>query len=204
MSAPASERRIRPARPTDEADLFEICLLTADAGVDGTVLYSDPKLPGYIWAAPYPHLEPDLAFVLADDSRALGYVVGARDSDAFARRLEAEWWPAVRRATAGLIPSAPSDEMAMGRIMHPESHAAWLQADYPAHLHINLLPEAQSGGWGRRLIETELEALRTAGVRGVHLGVAPTNERAKGFYRHVGFEDISRDGHVLFGIRFDQ
>lgn len=202
MSAPSSERRIRPARPADEADIFDICLRTADAGADATALFSDPRLPGYIWAAPYPKLEPDFAFVLADDSRALGYVVATRDTAAFAQRLETEWWPGVRRAIAGLVPSRPSDEMAIERIMHPESHPAWLQADYPAHLHINLLPEAQSGGWGRRLIDTELDALRAAGVRGVHLGVAPTNERAKGFYRHVGFDDISRDGRVLFGIKF--
>jgi ribosomal protein S18 acetylase RimI-like enzyme len=36
----------------------------------------------------------------------------------------------------------------------------------------------------------------------VHLGVAPQNERAIGFYRHVGFEDISRGGGVTFGLKF--
>ena len=81
------------------------------------------------------------------------------------------------------------------------AHLAWLAEHYPAHLHINVLPEAQSGGWGRRLIETELDALRRAGVRGVHLGVSPTNERAKGFYAHLGFDDISRDGRVIYAKR---
>src|SRR6185312_3341971 len=108
--------------------------------------------------------------------------------------------PTVRRNIAGLKPTRPNDAMAIDRIMHPEGHEEWLQADYPAHLHINVLPEAQSGGWGRRLIEAELAALRKAGVRGVHLGVSPTNLRAQGFYRHVGFTDISRDGHVTFGM----
>jgi ribosomal protein S18 acetylase RimI-like enzyme len=32
------------------------------------------------------------------------------------------------------------------------------------------------------------------------LGVAPTNRRAIGFYRHIGLADLSRDGHVIFGM----
>jgi len=45
--------RIRRAEPRDIDALYEICLLTADSGVDATALYSDRKLPGYVWAAPY-------------------------------------------------------------------------------------------------------------------------------------------------------
>lgn len=193
---------IRPATAADIDALYDICLKTADAGVDATALYSDPKLPGYIWAAPYGVLEPDFAFILANGERRLGYVIGTPDTEAFFRRLDLEWWPDIRRAVAGHVPRRPLDAAALERIAEPEPHEEWLSASYPAHLHINLLPEAQSGGWGRRMIETELDALRAAGVRGVHLGVAPTNERAKGFYRHVGFTDISRDGHVLFGMKF--
>ncbi len=155
-----------------------------------------------MWAAPYGALEPDFAFLLADADAVVGYVIGTPDSAAFARRLDAEWWPGVRQKIAGLVPTRPFDAMVLQRIAQPERDSAWLAADYPAHLHINLLPPAQSSGWGRRLIETELAALKASGAAGVHLGVSPENERAKGFYRHVGFEDISRDSRVLFGIRF--
>ena len=34
---------------------------------------------------------------------------------------------------------------------------------------------------------TLFAALRDRGVSGVHLGVGPTNTRAIGFYRHLGF-----------------
>jgi ribosomal protein S18 acetylase RimI-like enzyme len=197
-----SSLRVRRAEPRDRNALYEICLLTADGGIDATTLYSDPKLPGYLWAAPYGELEPDFAFVLADNGPALGYVIAAADTAAFEVKLEREWWPMVRKAVAGMTPKASLDQAALSRIQNPEVHAEWLVKDYPAHLHINLLPEAQSGGWGRRLIETEIDALRRAGVRGVHLGVSPTNERAKGFYSHLGFEDISRDGRIIYGMRF--
>ncbi|HVW92742.1 MAG TPA: GNAT family N-acetyltransferase [Devosia sp.] len=201
MNSTAPVFRIRPATPQDSDALFEICLKTADSGNDATALYSDPRLPGYIWAAAYGALEPDLAFVLDDGEGAVGYVIGARDTAAFYDRLDAEWWPEVRQAIAGFTPKTPFDTAAVQRITTPEQHPAWLQADYPAHLHINLLPPAQSGGWGRRMIETELDALRRAGVQGVHLGVSPANERAKGFYEHVGFTDLSRDGKVLYGMK---
>jgi len=192
---------IRPATPADSDALYEICLLTADSGKDASALYSDRKLPGYVWAAPYGALEPDFAFMLADGDRALGYVIAAPDTAAFEARLEREWWPTVRQAVAGKVAKAPLDQGVLDRIATPEKHLAFLAEHYPAHLHINLLPDVQSGGWGRRLIETELDALRRAGVRGVHLGVSPTNDRAKGFYSHVGFEDLSRDGKVLYGMR---
>lgn len=193
--------RIRRAEPGDTDALYEICLLTADSGVDASALYSDRRLPGYIWAAPYGALEPDFAFVLADGDRALGYVLAAPDTAAFEERLEREWWPQIRASLSGFRPATAQDEDAMRRIGKPERHDPAQLADYPAHLHINLLPQGQSGGWGRRMIETELEALRRAGVRGVQLGVSPTNARAKGFYEHLGFIDISLPGHVTYGMK---
>jgi GNAT superfamily N-acetyltransferase len=197
-----SIRHIRQASAADREALYDICLRTADSGVDATVLYGNPKVPGSIWAVPYAVLEPDFAFVLADDNQAYGYVLGVPDTAAFEERLDREWWPEARRAFAGVTPKTEIEAAALARIATPEPRDAELFAQFPAHLHINLLPDAQSGGWGRRLIETELEALRQAGVRGVHLGVSPTNERAKGFYRHIGFTDVSRDGRVTFAMSF--
>jgi ribosomal protein S18 acetylase RimI-like enzyme len=194
---------IRKATVADTEALFDICLKTADAGADATGLYSDARLPGYIWAVPYGVLEPDFAFVLADAGEVpLGYVVGAPDSLGFAARLEGEWWPQVREETARLVPGSAADEVALAHIAHPpRPDDEALMAEYPAHLHINLLPGAQSSGWGRRLIEAEIQALRAHGSPGVHLGVSPRNLRAQGFYSHVGFTDISRNGHILFGMR---
>jgi len=194
--------RIRSAIPADMDALYEICLLTADSGVDATGLYGNPKLPGYVWAAPYGALEPTFAFLLTDGERRLGYCIGVPDTAAFEARLDREWWPKVRAELVGFTPTAKYDEMVLGKINTPERHDADQLVDYPAHLHINLLPEVQSGGWGRRLIETELDALRKSGAKGVQLGVSPTNIRAQGFYKHVGFTDISKPGHVTFGMKF--
>ena len=73
---------------------------------------------------------------------------------------------------------------------------------YPAHLHVDLLPVAQGGGNGRRLLETLFDALRADGAPGVHLGVARANVGAVGFYHHLGFEELDGDeGGMTLGLR---
>lgn len=200
MTDAKSPYRIRRAEARDAEALYDICLLTANDGADASSLYSDRRLPGYLWAAAYGALEPDFAFVLDNGERVVGYIVAAPDSAAFEERLVRDWWPKVRRSLAGFRPATQHDETALARIDVPERRDPGQLADYPAHLHINILPEAQAGGWGRRLIETELDALRRAGVKGVQLGVSPTNPRASGFYEHLGFVDISLPGFVTYGM----
>jgi ribosomal protein S18 acetylase RimI-like enzyme len=67
---------------------------------------------------------------------------------------------------------------------------AQVTAAYPAHLHIDLLPELQGRGIGRRLIDTVLDRLREASVPGVQLGVDPRNTSAQAFYTRLGFAPL--------------
>ena len=62
MVAIVADRRIRPATEADRGALFEICLRTAENGEDASGLYSDPRLPGYLWAAPYLKFAPEIRF----------------------------------------------------------------------------------------------------------------------------------------------
>ena len=66
--------------------------------------------------------------------------------------------------------------------------------EHPAHLHIDLLPEAQGRGLGRSMIRAFLDGLKAAGVRGVHLGVSPTNTAARAFYSRLGFTPLDPPG----------
>ncbi len=195
---------IRPATEEDVEAVFDICLMTADAGTDASALYSDRRLPGYVWAVPYLKFAPDFAFVLAGRQRVVGYVVGTPDTAAFDRELRQSWWPHVRQEIAAFSPSTPKDIDVLERIANPHSGTLGLETLYPAHLHINILPEAQSGGWGRAMIETLLDVFSKRGVPAVHLGVSPANERAKGFYRRLGFEELSQDGHLAFVMKLER
>ena len=191
---------VRQGQPRDRAALFEICLRTADTGADATALYSDPDYPGQVWSAPYLELEPRHCFVLDSGGEAVGYVVGTPDTMAFEARLEREWWPALRVRYGDRQPVAAFDGRVLEAIRTPESEGE-LARRYPAHLHINLLPAFQSGGWGRKLIEAELDSLRRVGAPAVFLGVGLTNARAIGFYAHVGFERVEGPANALWFAR---
>jgi ribosomal protein S18 acetylase RimI-like enzyme len=74
-------------------------------------------------------------------------------------------------------------------------------AAYQAHLHIDLLPEAQGQGLGRRMIEALLGRMRAAGVPSIHLGVGARNANAIAFYEHVGFHQIKAyPGWIAYGM----
>ncbi len=63
-------------------------------------------------------------------------------------------------------------------------------AAYPAHLHIDLLPDWQGRGHGRALMRTFLDALRARGVPAVHLSMVTGNTAARAFYDRLGFHEI--------------
>jgi ribosomal protein S18 acetylase RimI-like enzyme len=183
--------RIRPFQPGDEPAIAEICLLTADAGADGTGILEDDELWAQIFVLPYVARHPDLAFVVeTDDGRVVGYIVGTSDTPAFEDWFHDEWWP-VRGEPWPQPEVEGSRQDALLRYAYARRGGAEPYGDeYPAHLHIDLLPEAQGQSWGRRLIQTLVQALREQGVSGLHLVAGSDNAGAIAFYPRVGFTAI--------------
>ncbi|MET3614223.1 ribosomal protein S18 acetylase RimI-like enzyme [Rhizobium aquaticum] len=194
---------IRTARPSDEASIMDICLRTADAGKDGTQCYSDPRLPGFVWALPYIRLCPDNAFVLTHGEQVMGYCVAAPDTVAFEECLKKEWWPMLRAELQGFSPGTPHDENVLAYIHNPPGTPSRIADLYPAHLHINVLPELQKGGHGSRLFSRQIQALTTSGVTGVHLGINPRNEGVVAFYRRFGLLEIGRTPSIIMAMRLN-
>ncbi|MDH2415675.1 GNAT family N-acetyltransferase [Nocardioides sp. CER19] len=192
---------MREAGPEDRADCYDICLRTGDSGADATPLYTDPVLLGAVYAGPYLALPEGLGYVAVDEQGVAGYVLGAADTRAFEAACEAGWWPALRAThpDPGAHVRSPDDRLR--RLIHdPPLAPDRVVSAYPAHLHIDLLPRAQGGGVGRLLMDRILARFAVEGARGVHLGVARANERAIGFYRHLGFETLVEDaGSLLLG-----
>ena len=196
---------IRPYAPADLDALRVICLRTGAAGRDATGLVSDPQLPGDVFAAPYGVLEPASVLVLDDGSgRMVGYVLGALDTASFEARCEAEWWPPMRERHPLGAGTRPLDEFFIGLIHEPPSTNPEVLERYPSHLHINLLPEMQGSGWGRRMMDALLDLFTARGSIGLHLGVSADNERARRFYAQLGFERLAYDPQSYqFGISLD-
>jgi ribosomal protein S18 acetylase RimI-like enzyme len=186
---------IRPYRPGDLDALYEICLLTGDGGQDATSLFADPMLLGHFFAAPYGLFAPSLAFVLEDAQGVGGYILGALDTRAFEEQLESNWWPRLRTRYPDPAAGVPAEQWTRDQRMAHMIHHPWripdeLAARYPSHLHIDVLPRLQAGGYGRQMTNTLTAALRDRGSRGVHLHVPRGNQRAAGFYRHLGFTEL--------------
>ncbi len=194
-------RRYRPDRPQDRLDVYDVCVRTADAGEDARGVLAQDDLWGDVFAGPYLALEPELAFVLDDGERVVGYVLGTADTAQWAQAQRARWLPTVTDRYP--LPDEPAtrEEQLVDLLHHPERNVRPELVGYPAHLHIDILPEHQGAGHGRALIEAFVTALAERGVPGVHLGVSTVNTRARAFYEHVGFHELPVEaaGVVLLG-----
>lgn len=198
--------RIRPYQPGDRDAVAEVCLRTADHGSDATGVFEDNDLWALVFALPYVTRHPDLAFVVETlDGRVVGYVVGTDDTDGFEDWFHNEWWPRYEdRFPRPDVERTRQDGTviyAHGRRARAEPYAG---LGYPAHLHIDLLPEAQGQGLGRSLIETLAAALRSRGVPGLHLVASDKNAGALLFYDRLGFTRLeSHPGVQAFAMRLD-
>ena len=129
------------------------------------------------WLGRYVEHYPHCCFVAVDpDGRILGYVCGALDDPARDPRF----------ADIGYF-----------------SQLAAETARFPAHLHINLAPNARNRGLGGRLIEAFCAHARDQGAHGVH-AVTSATSRNRSFYARSGFSHVVEadwNGHriVLLG-----
>jgi GNAT superfamily N-acetyltransferase len=201
--------KLRPATLQDEDALYAISLKTGDSGEDATSLYGDGRMVGHIYSVPYLHLNPDDAYVVEDGKGVCGYIVGALDTALYEERLEWQWWPALRAIYAdpqGDPSGWNADQKRAHIIHHPPKARSDILMDYPAHIHMNLLPRTQGQGGGTAMLARWLDMARQKGVKGIHLGASPLNEKGMGFWQSRGFARLDPpenrpEGAVWFGMR---
>ena len=200
---------LRPATLADLASLYHVCLKTGDHGQDGEPFYAgDPDALGRIYVGPYLAFEPASSLILEDAQGICGYALAAFDSRGFYARYENEWRPDLCRR----FPAPQGDPAGWTRVQqahytyhHPDYFCPEPYDAYPSHLHIDLLLRGQGQGYGRRMLERIMDTLRRRGSPGAHLGVSTVNTRAQGFYRRLGFRELTRtgaadDGCIYMGI----
>jgi ribosomal protein S18 acetylase RimI-like enzyme len=177
----------------------------------------------------FTHLSPQTCFVLDDGTgTAVGYVIGTPDVFAFAEaypRYVAEVLESPQ-GQADVPPPAQLEYLEQWVLPEEEGggvnpvclaqmayNVRWLVLEgvegkrelvegYRAMLHIDLLEGWQGQGWGRKMIEMFVEAVRGGGGefgRGIQLGVAGENQKVVRFYERVGFRVYpggEREGNV--------
>lgn len=122
---------------------------------------------------------PDTCFVAEENGTVVGYVICCPDSAVFKKEF-----PKFAKRNGSLS--------IFQRLQCFGDSVLYLpfKAKYPAHLHIDILPDAQRKGYGKKLIEALTEELRKQGKCGVMLAVSAGNTNALKFYKALDFKTI--------------
>jgi ribosomal protein S18 acetylase RimI-like enzyme len=191
---------IRKYQPEDLNAVKEITYRTGFKGEDltGKNFIDDKDLFFLIFIGYYSRYEPDHFFVATDthSNAVVGFICGTPDTAAQGRRFRSKIVPRlVFRAityTSWRYPRTLKTlfQMSAMRYYFDATIVKKMQTEFPAHLHINILPEYQRLGLGTRLIHTFEEHLVNLGVSGVHLETSNHNKKAVRFYKKLGFNIV--------------
>lgn len=184
---------VRPYRPHDRAAVREICRATAYGGREPLL---DPRLFTDLMTRYYTELTPEGVWVAEHKERVVGYLAGCFDETALRRAM-------IRR----IVPPAVAGSLARGLFLRkafwrllatlPRFLAAERRAravdlsGYPAHLHINLSPEARGRGIGERLMAQFCAEAARRSLPGVHANVLEENRAACRFFERLGFVELA-------------
>ena len=197
---------IRPAKPGDLKPSTSVCLPPANAGEDVSRLFQDHRTPWRGLRRSVRQATPSGSGSPGSSTTLPPVTCWEPRSTPGGSRPNASRGGGRRSGPGNPDPVAdPSigDEEVVALIHEPELAAEEVVAEYPAHLHLDLLPVLQGKGVGRIMMELLLEELRERGVPAVHLGADARNHHAIGFYEHLGFTHLDDSDDVVMGIRLD-
>ncbi|MBO1437967.1 GNAT family N-acetyltransferase [Meiothermus sp. CFH 77666] len=183
--------RIRPVQPGDYPVLADIAYATGFFGGSAEVYFPARALFSELWVGPYLGPAGACGLVAEAEGKVLGYILGSMDPWRYRlyylQRLP-RW---LAWAALGRYPGLGGSLRYLLRAVRYPSRAAPLNL-YPAHLHLNLLPEARGRGLGEQLLRAHLGCLRDRGVCGVQLSTTEENTAALALYRKLGFQEYAR------------
>lgn len=143
----------------------------------------------------YLEREPENCFVLDDDGRAVGYIICAENYDSYKEIFDKDYLPLNKNLGDDLYKWACESTVLQNKY----------KADYPAHLHIDLLPPYQRQGWGGKLLEALFAHLKSKGIKGVMLTTGTENIKGGNFYKKYGFEILEVLGtDVAYGMKLNK
>ncbi|UCE12183.1 MAG: GNAT family N-acetyltransferase [Candidatus Heimdallarchaeota archaeon] len=191
--------QIRKYQPKDRDDVINICWKTGYMGDDSAGHFDDRYLFGLLFCLYYVDYEPENCFVAVDEDRdkAIGYVLSSLNSEKQEKQFRKKIIPKIiRRAFLYTIWRYHRTFRVFWHFKktfqeaREPSHNESLLAPYPAHLHIDILPQYHRQGVGTKLMRCLESHFRTHNVKGAHLGTSEKNEKAIPFYKKLGYSVI--------------
>jgi ribosomal protein S18 acetylase RimI-like enzyme len=197
---------IRNCTKRDEAQILNVCYRTGFLGEDleNKNIFNDIKLFGYLFCIYYLRYEIEHCFVAEETNtnKIVGYIIGTMNSKKqkklfllkmgsaiLFRVLTYTWWkyPETFKSIKIFIKNGDSN-----------GHPGTLYDEYPAHLHINTLPEYQHMGIGSRLIKKFETQVKENQIKGIHLETTNMNFKALPFYIKNGYNLIYESKSILW------
>ncbi len=207
MNAIKTACSIRPFQPVDEPAIEEITYRTGFKGEDltGRGYFDDRRLFFLIFIGYYTRFEPEHCFVAEaqETGQVVGFICGTPDTTT--QEAHFQKWMIGRIALRAFGYSSwryPRSFKTLLKMM-PKRQALpdaalirQIEAEYPGHLHINLLPGFQGVGIGSRLMRHFEVHMRDLGVPGLHLSTSSKNLKAVPFYHKMGFSIVRQSDIV--------
>ncbi|MDR1639768.1 MAG: GNAT family N-acetyltransferase [Clostridiales bacterium] len=177
---------IRQYRPSDAESVRSICIETLPEIMAQNHM---EKLALVAFCNYYIKHEPSCCFVAATEAGdVVGYILCAEN---------AKLWSETYLKSISPLPDCDAKEFLETITETPLS----LSEEYPAHLHVDILPEFQRMGIGTRLVDALVQELGKRGVPGLMLCVNPSNEMGIRFYLKYGFEILDeRPYETVMGL----
>ena len=181
--------QVRPYRADDRPQIRDICYRTGYLGDPVDWFWRDRSSFEDLFSSWYTDAEPESLWVADRGGKAVGYLFGCTDTARAegparaALRAVLERGLLLRPGTAGFFWRCIGDVLRdlgfpPGDLIDPR---------WPAHLHVNLLPEARRQGVGAALMHSWLDRLREQRVPGCHLGAFVENTSGIAFFERMGF-----------------
>lgn len=181
--------QVRKMHTGDIENMEYICLATAAPALRTDKKREQATLEMY--NRYYTRETPEHCFVLADDeNKAVGYIICAPNPEKYKRGFIKHEVKAIRKLNPLWGVAAYASAFVNRKY----------EKQYPAHMHIDILPAYQGQGWGTEMVRALFAQLKEEKVRGLMLGVAADNTRAIAFYKKQGFKVLG--GSVTMGVAF--
>ncbi len=181
---------IRPYKAKDKENVHFVCLNS-----DGPCKSSERGINFAlaVYCDYYIENEPENCFVAADENdKAIGYIISTENFDKFKEIYISDYYTRIKKWEYRRRKSA------LRSIIPHEKY----KEDYPAHLHIDILPEYQRMGLGHKLTDALLEQLKSKDVKGIMLTTWIKNEKGRGFYDKYGFTLLEEMKNcAVYGLR---
>lgn len=191
--------QIRNYQPKDRDDITNVCWRTGYMGENSAGHFDDPYLFGLLFCLYYVDYEPENCFVAVDEesSQVIGYVLSSLNSERQEKQFRKKMIPKIiMRAFLYTIWRHHRTFRVFWhfrKVFREDpglSNKETLLAPYPAHLHIDILPQYHKQGIGTKLMKRLEAHFKTQKVKGVHLGTSERNTKAIPFYYKLGFSVI--------------